>query len=67
MFKVIAHYDGYTAESYYFNYDFALEAVNNLNKEAKSLRAKDCIDSFYIELVKEQAGGLNHEYIISSI
>lgn len=53
MFKVIAHYDCNTAESYYFNYDFALQAVNKLNYEAEDLRAKGCIDSFYIELIKE--------------
>lgn len=53
MFKVIAHYDCNTAESYYFNYDFALEAVNKLNKEAESLRAKGFIKSYYVELKKE--------------
>lgn len=53
MFKVIAHYDCNTAESYYFNYDFALQAVNKLNHEAENLRAKGYIDSFYIELIKE--------------
>lgn len=53
MFKVIMHYDCDAVESCYFNYDFALEAVNKLNKEAKSLRAKGCMDAFYIELIKE--------------
>lgn len=53
MFKVVVHFDNHTYGERRGSYEAAFELLISLDLTARSLRASNVIEDYYVELIRE--------------